>query len=302
MRQKKPYNKKWNLILSMLIFGSIGLFRRSIDLPSSMIACLRGLVGGAFLLLFVLLRKKNMDTDALKKNLPVLIVSGIVIGFNWILLFEAYRYTSVAIATLCYYMAPIVVILFSPLLFGEKITGRKALCVLVALLGMVLVSGVTSFRLEASEMRGIFLGLGAAALYAAIVLINKKLPPLDAYGKTVVQLLSAGIVLIPYVLLTEDLTAVHFEQKELVLLAIVCIVHTGFAYALYFGAVSAIPAQTSAIFSYIDPVTAIFLSAFLLHEDMTVPGIIGTVLVLGGTIASEFADKKKPEAQTQAKS
>ena len=143
---------------SMLVFGTIGLLRRFIDLPSAVIACFRGLLGCVLLLLLQRLRGRKPDLAALRRYLPALLISGGMIGFNWMLLFEAYRYTTIAVATLCYYMAPVLLIAFSPLLFKERLTGRQIVCVLLAALGMVLVSGVLDGSgLDDGAMTGIAL-------------------------------------------------------------------------------------------------------------------------------------------------
>ncbi|MBR5228654.1 MAG: EamA family transporter [Firmicutes bacterium] len=285
---------KLAIISAMTIFGTIGIFRKFIPLPSSFIAMARGYMGALFLIAVVLLKKEKINWESIKKNLLKLIISGGLIGFNWILLFESYQYTTVATATLCYYMAPIFVILVSPFFFKEKLTAKKAICVAVALFGMVLVSGILDAGFSGmSEMKGIIFGLGAAVLYASVVVINKHIKNISAYDKTILQLASAAIVVSPYVFLTEDVGAMTFEPLAVIMLAILGIVHTGIAYFLYFGSMDDLPAQTVALFSYIDPVVAILLSAFVLREGFTIAGIIGAVLVLGSTLISEMPDRKK---------
>jgi len=93
-------------ILSMFIFGTIGIFRRYLPLPSSLVAMVRGAIGMAFLLAVMALIRRKLDVAAIRKNFLRLCLSGACLGINWILLFEAYNYTSVATATLCYYLAP----------------------------------------------------------------------------------------------------------------------------------------------------------------------------------------------------
>lgn len=287
---------KLELIASMFIFGTIGIFVRHIPLPSSMIALVRGFVGAFFVLLFVYLKKSRLDKDAIKKNFIMLAVSGVFIGINWILLFEAYNHTTVATATLCYYMQPIFVILASPFLLKEKLTAKKIVCVAVALLGMVFVSGVVQTGIPAlSDAKGILYGLGAALFYSAVVLMNKKITEINAYDKTIMQLGMGALVLSPYVMLTEDFSsaAAGMTPALWVLLLFVGLVHTGVAYALYFDSMKDIKAQTIAIFSYIDPIVAILLSALLLKESIGITGVIGAVLVLGSTFISEMPEKQK---------
>lgn len=284
---------KLSVLLSMAIWGSVGIFVRYIPLPSSVIAFARGVIGLAFLLLVVLVRKKGVNFAAIRSNLPLLCISSVALGANWILLFEAYRFTTVATATLCYYFAPILLIVASPLLLKERLSAKKVICVLVALVGMVFVSGVAEGGLPGrDEALGILFGLMAAVLYATVVLMNKKMKAIAAFDRTMTQLGLSAVVLLPYILLTENIAAMQADAKAIVLLAVVGILHTGVAYALYFGALDRLKAQTAAIFSYIDPVLAIVLSALLLKEPLTVYSVIGAVLILGSALVSELPEKK----------
>lgn len=277
-----------NLILSMCIFGTIGILRRYIPLSSSLVALVRGIIGSVFLMMMLLISKKSLDKQALRKNLPMLSLSGAAIGFNWILLFEAYNYTSVATATLCYYLAPILVILASPLVLKERLTPKSIVCTVTALAGMVLVSGITETGFSGlSELKGILLGIGAAVLYAGVILMNKKIRGIPAYDKTILQLATASAALLPYVLVTEDLGAISLSPVAVLLLLVAGIIHTGFAYWLYFGSMNDLPSHTVALLSYMDPILAILLSVVLLQEPMRLSAAIGAVLILGAAYISE---------------
>ena len=276
----------------MLVFGTVGLFVRGTNLPSSLIALIRGVIGSLFLFGFSFLRKSPIDKKIIKENLLLLVLSGACIGFNWILLFEAYRYTTVATATVCYYLAPMFIILYSPLVLREKLTLRRVICVAAALCGMVLVSGGAGIN-GRREIIGILFGTGAAVLYASAVLINKRMTAIGGFDRTLVQLSAASASLLPYVLLTENLSALSFTPKNIGILAILGIIHTGICYTLYFTAVKDLKAQTSAILSYIDPVAALILSAVLLNEPMSLQSGIGAALILGSMLISELNFKKK---------
>ncbi len=281
------------LLGSMIIFGTVGIFRRYIPYSSGLIAMARGLVGVLFLLLLLLIKKRRVSFASVKKNLPILLISGALIGFNWILLFEAYEYTSVATATLCYYMAPVFVIAVSPIFLGERMTLKKTVAALVALFGMVLVSDILSVGVGGlKEIRGILLGLGAAILYASVIVLNKRLKDISAYDRTILQLGAAFAVLLPYVLITEKVTEIKLTLTPVLLLLLVGVVHTGISYALYFSSMEKLPAQTVAIFSYLDPILAVLLSAVILHEKMSILGAIGAVLILGATLICELPSRK----------
>lgn len=283
---------KAKLAFSMAVFGTIGLFVRSIPFSSSFIAMARGFLGVIFLLLLNLVRRKRIDFVAVRKNIIVLLLSGAAIGVNWILLFEAYNYTSVATATLCYYLAPIFITLASPFVLREKLTAKKLFCVLCALLGMVFVSGVfESGGVSSGDFIGILLATGAAVFYSSVMLLNKKLRDIGDTDRTVFQLLFASSVAAFYVFSTQNVSEFEYSARAIILLLVVGFFHTGFAYTLYFGSVGRLPAQTTALLCYIDPVVAIILSAVALRERLTVFGIIGAVLILGSTLFGEIKIK-----------
>ena len=279
----------WMFISSMLIFGTIGIFRRYIPLPSAFLAFSRGILGGLFLLAFLKLKGRKSEGKLPARTVLGLAVSGAVMGVNWILLFEAFNYTTVAVATLCYYMQPTIVVLLSPVIFRERLTLRKGACAAVAVIGMVLVSGVIGGGgSSAGDPRGILFGLGAAVCYAVVVIMNKKIVGVEAFQKTKIQLLSAGIVMIPYLLLTGGFGVGGVSALTVILLLTVGIVHTGIAYVLYFGSFDGLKAQSAAILSYIDPVAALFFSALFLREPLSIPGIAGAVMIIGSAVVSEI--------------
>lgn len=281
------------LLTSMGIWGSLGLFVRNIPLPSSVIANSRGIIGALFLLLVMAVKRVRFQPAAIRRNAVYLLLSGLMLGFNWILLFESYRYTTIAVATLCYYLAPIIVVALSPIVFKEKLNGRKVICVLAALVGMVFVSGVAGGALpSAGEITGIVMGLMAALLYAAIVISNKKLSGISGIERTLIQLGISAVVLLPYNLLTTQMDFSVLSGSAIALLLVVGIVHTGICYYMYFGCIEDLPSQTVAILAYVDPVVAVLLSALVLKEAMSAGMWLGAALIIGAAILLELPGKK----------
>ena len=283
-----------NLIISMAIFGTVGIFVRYVGMPSGFVAMVRGFVGVAFILLWMLFTRKRIDLSAIKSNLLLLILSGVFIGVNWIFLFEAYRFTTVATATLCYYMAPVFLIIIAPIFLKERITPVKAVCVLVSIVGMFFVSGAVDNGLPTGDdALGIIFGLLAAVFYTSVIVLNKKLRDIDPYNKTAVQLFFAALAVLPYVIFAEEISPSMFGALPVVMLLIVGIIHTGLAYVLYFGSLSGVSAQSVSIYSYIDPILAVVLSALLLSEPMSLYGIIGAVMILASTLVASLDFKKQ---------
>ena len=278
-------------VSSMLIFGTIGVLRRHIPLSSAFIAFVRGMLGGLTILAFMKVKGIKVREYLSRRQVLWLALTGAVMGINWILLFEAFNHTTVAIATLCYYMQPTIVILLSPVLFREKLSAKKLLCAAVAIAGMILVSGIINGNPQSGSFTGVLLGLGAAVLYAAVIIMNKSkiVCSVNAYRKTMIQLLSAGAVMIPYLILSgTGIDSNALTPKTILLLLTAGILHTGIAYLLYFGSMSGIRVQSIAILSYIDPVSALFFSALFLKEPLSPAGIIGAVMIIGSAVIAEY--------------
>ena len=289
--EKKNALPMLKLCSSMAIFGTIGIFVKYLTLPSGFLVFLRASIGFLFLLPFVIFRKNKNTLASIKANLLPLILSGAALGANWVLLFEAYRYTDVSIATLCYYLAPVFIVLFSPIVLRERLTAQKLISVGVALVGMIFISGIFS-GVDSANPLGIIFGVMAAALYATVVFINKRIKNVDAYDKTAFQFGISLIITLPYSLFTEKLSSDMFDLRSIILILTVGIIHTGVAYILYFSSLKDVKAHTAAIFSYIDPILALILSFLILKESLGVFEAIGAILVLSGAFLSEIKLKK----------
>ena len=271
----------------MALFGTLGVFVRNISLSSGQIALCRAVIAVGVMGLYLFLSKQGIQLKNIKKQMPLLMLSGVAIGINWILLFEAYRYTTVSVATLSYYFAPVLVTAVCPVLFREKLTVRQVICFAMSTLGLALITGFGASE-AGTDTLGILLGLGAAVFYASAVLMNKGIRGVDGMQRTFWQFLAAAVVLIPYVLFTGGLQLHLLTPLGWGSLLIVGLVHTGLCYCLYFSALKELPGQEAAILSYIDPLVAVLLSVLVLHEEMTLWQWVGGGLILGFTLLNEL--------------
>ena len=289
----KATNKaRWMLIASMAIFGTLAPFVRRISVSSGELALYRAVLASVLIGLFLLVTKQKIPFRQIRKSVPLLLFSGMAMGFNWILLFEAYKYTTVSVATLSYYFAPVIVTAVCPILFREKLNGRQILCFIMSTLGLVLVTGLGDLSAGSSHLTGILFGLGAAVLYATVVLINKFIRDVDGIHRTFLQFLAAIVVLLPYVVLTSGFTFAALDGTGIVCLLIVGLVHTGVTYCMYFTSLKELPGQKAAILSYIDPLVAVLISVTVLQEPLTLLQAIGGLLILGFTLWNELTPKK----------
>ena len=275
------------LIVSMAIFGTLGLFVRHIGVSSGELALYRAVMAAILIGLYLLITGNKIPFQSIKKSVPLLLASGMAMGINWMLLFEAYKYTTVSVATLSYYFAPVIVTLVCPILFKEKMTVKQLICFVMSTLGIVMITGVGDISASGTNIMGIMFGLGAAMFYATVVLINKFIKGVEGLHRTFLQFVAAIIILVPYVATTSGMNLRMLDSVGWGLLLVVGIVHTGITYCLYFSSLKDLPGQKVAILSYIDPLVAIVISVTLLGESMTVMQAIGGVLILGFTLWNE---------------
>lgn len=285
---------KLKMIAAMLIFGSIGVFVKNINLSSLEIAFLRAFIGSLFLISAGFLLKQKVSIKSIKENILLLLLSGGAIGLNWLCLFEAYNYTTVSIATFSYYFVSIFVLILSPIVLKEKLTTKKVICIIVAMLGLFLIlrGDGNSTNTSYNHLKGITYGLLGAALYAGVIMMNKFIKDLSGFETTLIQLMVAALVLFPRILYQGSIELTKIDMKSWLLILLLGLIHTGFAYMLYFTAIKELEGPSIAILSYIDPISAVAFSTLFLRETMTINQVIGGILILGSTFLSERGQKE----------
>ena len=289
MEEKRRIDPKLTFVFSMAVFGTLGLFVRNISVTSGELALYRAILAILLVGSFIAVSGNKIPFREIKKEIPLLLLSGAAMGFNWILLFEAYKFTTVSAATLSYYFAPVIVTLVCPILFKEKMTAKKWICFAMSTLGIILITGIGDASAGKNHLLGIAFGLGAACLYATVVLLNKFIKKVDGLHRTFLQFIAAVVVLIPYVGFTSGITLNTLDITGWICLLTVGIVHTGINYCLYFSSLKELPGQEAAILSYIDPLVAVLISVLVLGEQLTFTQMIGGLFILGFTLWNEIS-------------
>ena len=290
---QKNTRSTWMLMASMFIFGTLSPFVRNISVSSGELALYRAILAAVVIGGFLLITRQTIPFKTIRKELILLLLSGAAMGFNWILLFEAYKYTTVSVATLSYYFAPVIVTAACPILFREKLTAKQGLCFIMSTIGLILITVTGDMTAGSRDLIGIAFGLSAAVLYASVVLLNKFIKNVAGIHRTFLQFLAAILVLAPYVACTGGVTLGGMDVTGWLCLLVVGLVHTGVAYCLYFSSLRDLPGQKAAILSYIDPLVAVIISVTVLGEAMGPLQILGGCLILGFTLWNELPDKKR---------
>lgn len=281
-------------ISAMLIFGSVGIFVKNISISSVEIVVCRTVIASLYLFLIMAFSKKKFNIFYLRKNIIPLFFSGLFLGLNWLFLFVAYKNTSVSMATVLYYLAPIIVVFMSPFVLKEKINFYKAFGIFLSLFGIILVKSKGAE--DSQEILGIVSGLAAAFFYALLMIFNKFIKGLSSIETTLVQLLIATTILLPYAFYSHN-GSWGMVQSDWIPILIVGIVHTGTACLLYFSAMKDISSQSIALISYIDPLSALCFSMIFLNEKLSLIQLIGAVFIFFGPLLGEGLFKLRRRAE-----
>lgn len=280
------------LTASMIIFGTLGLFTRNISLSSGELALYRAVLAAALILVYLTVTGQSLPIGTIRRELPLLIISGMAMGINWVLLFQAYRFTTISMATLSYYFAPVIVIVACPILFREKMTPRQLICFVMSTAGLVLIIGAGGAG-NGTDLIGVLFGLGAAVFYATVILMNKFIRQVTGIHRTLIQFGGAILILLPYVAFTGGFHLGSLDGRGWICMLIVGLVHTGITYCMYFSSLKDLSGQETAVLSYMDPLVATLISVLLLGEPMTPAQALGGVMILGFTLWNELPQKER---------
>ena len=278
------------LVSALCIYGTIGWALAYINLPSEVVVLCRGFIGSAFIVAVALVTKRRVDVPAIRREFKWLAAGGISLGLNWVMLFAAYRATTVSVAILCNYMAPIMLVVAAPLILGEKRSPKKGVCALVAAFGMTMVAGVFEGGAEGVTAEGIALGLAAAVFGAALVVFNKKLGDVPVFERSATQLAFAALVALPFVVVNNFGHQLAPDTLTVVLVVLLGVVHTGVAYCLYFSGLAGLSAQTVGVLGYVEPAVSVLVSTLILHEPLSLFGWVGAAIIIASAAIGEVVD------------
>jgi len=276
-------------LISVLIYGTIGLFLHFVNASSEFVVLCRGTIGSLFIALVMLIKKQKIDFKAINKNLKLLVLSGICLGLNWVFLFAGYR-RALALTSLCNYTAPIFVVIIMAIFYKEKINNKQIGCIIAAFIGIVLISGI--FDSNGVDLYCLVCGMLAAAGFIGLVLLNRRFADIKDLDKTIIQLAFSALTVLPYVIYNHGFPT-SLDTRSLIIVLMLGIVHTGIAYIFYFSAIDTLPVQEVAVLGYVEPALTVIIGILVLKEPSSIFSVIGAILILLAAVLNElFKDKE----------
>ena len=275
----------WQMLIAMLLSGTIGWFVLFSGQDVQDVVFYRCLFGGIALLgLLTIQRRWVLMTG---KQMLYLGLGGITLILNWLCLFSAYRYSSISLATVIYHLQPFFLLLLTALIKREPFSLAHLLWLIVAFMGVALVSGLNSTALQSSLFIGVALASLAALLYAITTLATRQLKGVPSGQIAGLQMLIGLIILAP--LSHTSLTT--FNNQTWFALLTLGLVHTGLMYTLMYSAFQRLSTLSIATLSFVYPLVAIMIDVSVLGVTLTVIQIIGMGLILLAVMANQMGWK-----------
>lgn len=269
------------IIISMLIWGSVGIFVRHIHQTPQVIVFFRVFISFIIMGLVGVIKKENKNNKEYKMNkkeYSLLLLSGVFISLNWMFFFKALKTTTIASATLSYYAAPIIVTVLSVFILKEKINLRAVIAVGLSFVGIVLMTINGKGTSNNFNIQGVIYGLIAAFFYALVTISVKKLEKVSSYKIMMFQMGVSSLIFLPSLKKMNE-----FDTISLISIIIIGVVHTCLALQFYFEGIKRVKVQYIGVLSYIDPLSAVVLAVIFFNEVPGYTTIIGGVLILIST-------------------
>lgn len=273
------------IIAAGSLWGLMGIFVKWFDgfgISAMPMTFLRALVTAVAMMLFMLIKHRNKLKIRLK-DLWMFVGTGLcsIVFFNYCY-FQTIMVTSLSVAAILLYTAPIFVMLMSAVLFREKLTARKLTALALAFGGCVLVTGVVTGG--GCSFGAILTGLGAGLGYALYSIFSRyALRRYHAYTVTVYTFVIACIGSIPFVDLRHiaGVMAVPEYASAVVVMGLVVSV---LPYILYTSGLNHVETGHASIMASVEPVVATLIGIILFHETMTAFTAIGALLVVAAIV------------------
>ncbi len=282
------------LLLVMIMWGSLGVFTRSIPLSALSLAFLRAFI--ALPVLFVVMKMKKENNVKWPLIKPYLI-SGVLLGFGWLTLFYGFKHTSISSAVMIYNMCPVYVMIAAPQVLKETISKVQIAVISISFLGLLLIVGHN--LLDGYGFMGLALSAISGMLYATIVLINRSIKVrVDNQTATFVQIFAAMIVLLPFVLIDGNiLMVVYLDARAVIYTILLGVLHTGVAYTIFFSLYTHMKSVEIVSYSFLEPLFGILFSVIFVGETLTFPQIIGGIMIFGSNYIGEMLKDRKSARQ-----
>ena len=288
---RKSYLK---YICALLLFGLNGIVASFVNLPSGEVVFLRTFIGSLTLGIIFFALKGKLSFFKHGKSVLFLAVSGAAMGISWIFLFEAYSLIGVSFASLLYYCGPVIVMIFSTLIFKDKITKSAILGFGIVLAGVFLVNG-GAFG-GALNGRGVFCGVISAFMYSVMVICGKKAKGIKGLEMSMIQLILSFLTITVFMGIKRGIN-INLTDLNLLPVLVLGILNTGIGCYLYFSSINQLPVRTVAVVGYAEPLSAVIFASMLLGERLLPVQIMGAAFIIGGALYSELGAYTKKQSR-----
>jgi len=239
-------------------------------------------------------KSSNFPSKAEFKKLLILGILNVTVYMSGYLI--AVKYVSAGLISLITAVNPLLLILFSAIFYKRKLTSAEIIGVVVAVSGLALASIPNLYHSHATLQGLLALIVGIAALSAGSIYYANSGITLKKMEVNTWQITIGGLLFIPIVLLNGSnnfiIPDIHFFVSITWLIVPVSII----AYALWLNLLQK-DSVKAGLWLFLTPAFGYLMAVVIMHEKMTVYGVAGSALVVGGLL---YSRRKKVTARAVA--
>ncbi len=286
METQTHFNKNiLYLHIAVMLFGLAGVVAQFVEVSAVMVALGRVVCSSSLLLLIALMKKDRLRLDS-KKDVFLIILTGVVMAAHWTTFFQSIQVSTVAIGTITFSTFPLFLTFIEPVVFHEKIRRQSIFSAVILFIGVLIT--IPEFSMANHTTIGIIWGMICSLTYAILTLANRYFS--SRYAARTICLYeqgSAAIVLLPALFLVRT----TWRPQDFAGVAFVGFICTAFAHSLYVTAQKSVKAQTAGIVSGMETVYGIVYALLFLGEIPSGRELLGGAVILSVAMYSSLKAK-----------
>lgn len=280
-----------NIVLGRYVAGQV---------PPVTLAFLRWTVAASILLPFAWSELRR-DLPVIRRNLPILLLlSATGISTYNAMSYYALQYTQAVNGLLIQSMAPLLVALWSFIIYRERLAIGQLVGILCSLAGVTLIisQGDLDVLLHLKPNIGDVVMIVALIVYAVYASILRERPPLGALSFLATIMGLGALLLIPFSLWELALgTPLQLNGTTLAVMAYVSIGPSLIAYLFFNRGIELVGANRAAPFLHLIPVFGTAMAIIILGERLQWFHLAGYVAVIAGIAMATLSGRKRQSAE-----
>jgi len=286
------------VITAAVLWGAVGIFTKylySVGFSPYQVSMLRCAVAAAIIVPYMFIKNRPQMKLRTWKDLIFFFVSGSLgLALCYTSYFLTIQASTLSIAAVMLYSAPIMVTIMAAVLFKERITLTKGLSIILAFTGCIVMSGILGGASVTLSAFGILIGFLSGLGYSLYSIGSRiALQHYNTYAVTAYTFIFAFIGMIPFTPLGETVSLLAANPVSILAALGLGIFSTLIPYTIYVLALNYIEVSKASVIAIIEPVAATLIGAVVFKEAITTNVVVAMLIIFASVVIANVKFGKK---------